>query len=123
MYEVKVFDSFSSGHHLREYDGQCEMPHGHNWRVEVICRSETLNSIGIVLDFKILKQRLKIILDDLDHVNINDLTFFKDVNPSSENIAHYIYDKLKLDNEITEEAEVFRVNVWETDRSCASYYE
>jgi len=123
MYEVKVLGNFSSGHHLRDYAGRCEEPHGHNWHVEVICQSEVLNDLGLVIDFKVLKKKMNLILDSLDHVNINELEYFKTVNPSSENMAFYIFNKLREDGDISSNVIVKRVNVWETTSSCASYYE
>lgn len=123
MYEVKVLTEFAASHHLREYDGTCERRHGHNWKVEVICGSETLDSIGLVIDFRVLKEKVNVILDELDHYDLNECAYFKDVNPSSENIAYYIFSKLRDDASLTEKVRVLRVNVWENDRSCASYYE
>jgi 6-pyruvoyltetrahydropterin/6-carboxytetrahydropterin synthase len=123
MYEVKVIDEFSASHQLRDYIGKCENAHGHNWKVEVICRGKNLNKFGLVFDFKILKEKLGAILEVLDHVNLNDLEYFKKFNPSSENIAYYIYMYLSKDAELIQQAKVLRINVWENDTSCASYYE
>ena len=47
MYEIKVISEFSASHHLRDYGGKCEKAHGHNWKVEVICKGENLNNIQI----------------------------------------------------------------------------
>lgn len=123
MYEVKIQTSFSASHHLRDYEGPCEMRHGHNWKVEVVYVSQTLDQTGMVIDFKILKEKVNAVLAELDHTDLNEVENFKKFNPSSENIAAYIYFNLSKDHTLNEKARLHRVDVWETDRSCASYYE
>jgi len=116
MYSLKVEGSFSSAHNLRGYKGKCEELHGHNWRIEVIVKSEELNNIGIVVDFKELKQKLNAVLEELDHKYLNKLAYFKKVNPTSENIAKYIYKKL-----ITKIPLLDSITVWENATSYATY--
>jgi 6-pyruvoyltetrahydropterin/6-carboxytetrahydropterin synthase len=123
MYEVKVVSDFSASHSLRNYGGKCEFIHGHNWKVEVIYSSLKLDDVGLVIDFKILKERLQIVLEELDHTNLNDVAYFSKFNPSSENISYYIFMCLGKDPVLMSKAKLMRVNVWETDTSCASYYE
>jgi 6-pyruvoyltetrahydropterin/6-carboxytetrahydropterin synthase len=120
VYEILIQDTFSSAHRLREYGGKCEELHGHNWRVDVVVRADRLDDIGLAIDFRILKDHTRRILGALDHAFLNELTPFRDVNPSSENIARYIFDRL---SQALAEApvRVARVNVWESDHSCASY--
>ena len=118
MWEVKVESSFSSAHHLLNYDGACENQHGHNWRVEVFAQGDKLDKSNILIDFKILKQKLNVLLDELDHADLNELKDFKDVSPSSEIISQYIYNRLKEDI-----PQISKVSVWETEKSCASYFE
>lgn len=119
MYRVRVIDSFSSAHNLRNYEGNCERLHGHNWKVEVYLQSEELDDVGMLVDFKILKKELKILLDSLDHIYLNEHPYFKEINPTSENMAKFIYDQLK---------EKFgkmvnKILVWESDNSVAEYFE
>ena len=59
MYSIKVEANFSSAHNLRGYKGKCEELHGHNWKVEVVVSKKKLDKIGMVLDFKYLKDRIK----------------------------------------------------------------
>jgi len=118
MYEVKVKSKFSSAHYLREYKGKCEELHGHNWHVEVTSCDRELNSIGMVVDFGKLKKELNEILQYLDHKHLNEIEHFKTANPTSENIARYIYDKL---TEKAPEIKINAVTVWETDSSAATY--
>lgn len=121
MYELKIKSDFSSAHNLRGYEGACEALHGHNWHVEVFVRSSELNKIGLAVDFKVLKEYTKEVLDRLDHVYLNELEPFKEVNPSSENIAKYIYSELvkKLGSV---DVCVSKVTVYESANSSASYF-
>lgn len=118
MYSVKVEANFSSAHNLRGYKGKCEELHGHNWKVEVVLAKEQLDKIGMVADFKYIRMKLNYVLDKLDHKYLNKITYFKKVNPTSENIAKYIYDQ------VTRLGLVVRlVTVWENATSCATYEE
>ena len=117
MFEVMVEDFFASAHRLLNYEGLCENIHGHNWKVQVFVRGEDLDEAGILIDYKILCKELTTILHLLDHQDINNLKPFKGLSPSSENIAKYIYDQLSLKIK-----GVSKVCVWETDKTCASYW-
>jgi len=122
MYEVTVSSSFSGAHFLKGYQGKCEELHGHNWKVEAKVEAEELDKTGLTLDFKKLKANLSLILKELDHTCLNELTYFNQTNPSAENIAQFIYKKLaKLTN--NKAVRLKKISVWETDTSCASYYE
>jgi len=107
MYELTVHAHFSSAHHLREYQGKCEELHGHNWKVGVRIAADTLDHLGMVIDFKVLKNELHKIIERLDHRNLNDIPPFNVLNPSSENIKII----------------VSKVTVWESDDSSACYSE
>lgn len=122
MYELLIKSDFSGAHNLRGYKGQCEELHGHNWKVEARFSKSCLNDIGIAEDFKILKKKLNAILEKLDHSYLNKLPFFKKKNPSAENIAKYIFDK--LESSFRKKGLLVKsVSVWESDTSCATYYE
>ncbi len=120
MYEVTIRQSFSAAHKLKEIGGACEKLHGHNFIVEVSLCSAALSDTGILIDFRILRQWTDEILNEFDHKCLNDITYFKDASPSSENIARFIYDriaeKIKEDN-----LAVSRVTVWESEDARASY--
>ena len=122
MFKIKILKSFSAAHFLREYQGKCESLHGHNWKVEVIVSREELNETGMVVDFGILKKITVDTLEELDHKHINELEYFFDHNPSSENIAKFIY--YKIGPQIKPYGAIIdQVRVWETDNSCAIYSE
>jgi len=119
MFRAKVMDGFSAAHRLREYQGDCERLHGHNYRVEVAVASQQLDSTGIVMDFRDLKQMLKRVLEGLDHQYLNDLEPFARVNPSAENIARHIFNALS--QEITSPVILEEVTVWENDSCCVTF--
>jgi 6-pyruvoyltetrahydropterin/6-carboxytetrahydropterin synthase len=118
VYKLQVEADFSSAHNLRGYKGKCEELHGHNWKVELTVGSKDLDKTGMVLDFKFLKASLNKILDKLDHKYLNEIDYFKEVNPTSENIAKYIYDSLKSEVPV-----LISITVWESDKARATYYE
>jgi len=118
MYSVKVEGVFSSAHNLRGYKGKCESLHGHNWKVEVTVVKSGLDKIGMVADFKQIKARLSQVLDKLDHKYLNKLAYFRKINPTSENIAEYIYDNLR-----PEIGGLKSVTVWENNTCSATYEE
>ena len=122
MYEIRVRMSFSAAHNLKGYRGKRERLHGHNWTVEAAVSAERLNRQGLAMDFTILKKALKDILERLDHSNLNEHPYFKKANPSSENIAKFIYDRLKA--KLTAHGlQLTAVTVWESENCCATYRE
>ena len=122
MYQLKISSSFASAHNLMNYQGDCENLHGHNWKVDVAVTAQNLDKAGLGIDFKTLKAETKSLLKTLDHKHLNELEPFKDVSPSSENIARYIYQELSrtLNND---NIKVESITVWESDFACAKYYE
>jgi len=125
MFEVTVEAGFSSGHYLRNYHGKCENPHGHNYRVLVTLAGAELDETGLLLDFKLLKNLLKPVVEYLDHRMINDLERFTELNPSAENLARYFFDETSKElREMTGgRVRVKDCTVFETDTSFARYYE
>ena len=122
VFEVYVKTHFSAAHRLEGYAGDCARAHGHNWIVEAYVKCTELDQIGIGIDFRDIKQAVREVLFNLDHFDLNELEPFREVNPSSENIAKYIYQELskKLN---THSAKVSRVKVCETPGAGAYYWE
>jgi len=118
MYEIAIEDTFDAAHCLRDYEGSCSNLHGHTYRVRAAFRFRSLADSGLAFDFKKAKDLLKSILDHLDHKYINELSEFSIQNPSAENIARHIFDRIKDQVE-----QVYSVSVWETPTSCATYFE
>jgi len=118
MHEILVRVRFSAAHQIREYGGNCEELHGHNWTVEVAVQSDALDKLGMVVDFRRLKHVLKGVLGKLDHRMLNDVEPFTEINPTSENIAKYIFDEMKR---TLAEHDIAWVRVWESEDSAATY--
>lgn len=120
MYELKIVGDFAAAHNLRNFRGKCESLHGHNWKVEVVLTGRDLDESGVVLDFAEIKAAAKEVLTELDHRYLNDLPFFATQNPSSENIARYLFRRLseRLNDQ---RVKVTRVSAWESEDACATY--
>ncbi len=121
MYEVMIKTEFASAHNLKFYKGACEALHGHNWKVEITVETDKLDQAGIAVDFNVLKAETNAIVNGLDHIYLNDHEAFKEQNPSSENIARYIFEEVAL--RLGDKAKVKKVTIWETDNAAASYME
>ncbi len=122
MFEISVKTRFSAAHYLRGYSGSCSAVHGHNWDVQAFISGERLDEIGLLTDFRAVRQALELVVDELDHGHLNELPGFATQNPTSENLARYIYQKLGQsinDGRI----HVARVCVFETPDTMACYYE
>jgi 6-pyruvoyltetrahydropterin/6-carboxytetrahydropterin synthase len=122
MYEISIETSFSAAHRLRNYQGNCEALHGHNWKVQVTVQTGSLNDIGLAIDFKILKKITNETLARMDHACLNDIAPFCDINPSSENIARELFKEMKT-SFAPFGVSLSKVSVWESDNAWASYYE
>lgn len=120
MYELKIITEFSAAHNLRNFRGKCEALHGHNWKVEIVLSGKDLDESGVVLDFAEVKAATSEIMSEIDHRYLNDLPFFRENNPSSENIARYIFHRLQ-DIINNERVRIRRVTAWESQDACATY--
>ena len=122
VFEVYIKTHFSAAHALRGYQGDCARLHGHNWIIEAFVKCRELDNIGIGIDFRDIKQEVKDVLKGLDHFNLNELPEFKDINPTSENVAKFIYQSLskKLNSEVVK---VSKIKVSETPGAGAFYWE
>ncbi len=121
MYDIFIKTHFAGAHHLRDYPGDCERPHGHNWKVEVTVRATKLDSCGMGIDFKVLKKTVKEVVDQLDHNDLNTLPAFQEKNPSSEHIAEFIFAKVEALLS-SDHYSLYSVTVLETDNQGLTYY-
>ena len=120
MYELKVVTKFAAAHQLTMVAAKCENMHGHNWKIEVCVTGEKLDDGGVVLDFGEIKKHVAEIMSMLDHKYLNELEFFRQSQPSSENIACLVAGELqqRIDNQ---SVRVSRVTAWESDDASATY--
>jgi 6-pyruvoyltetrahydropterin/6-carboxytetrahydropterin synthase len=123
MFELMVETHFSSAHQLRGYKGECEKLHGHNWKVQVYVLAEKLNEIDLAIDFHELRRLTEEVVSQLDHSFLNDIFPFTEKNPSSENIAKWIFDSLKKKLGDGEDVNLSAVTIWESETCSATYFE
>ena len=120
MYHLTILTHFAAAHNLLNYCGDCENLHGHNWKVEACVTGDKLSPAGVLVDFGDLKKYVRSIMGDLDHKYLNELDYFAYGNPSSENIAIYIANKLQGMIQGSGAA-VSRITVWESENASATY--
>lgn len=95
MFTISVEMSFQASHQLALPDGSKEPAHSHNWSVTAEVAAEKLDNIGVVMDFQALKADLGDILAPFDDSKLDAIAYFQQNNPSAENVAKYIYEKLR----------------------------
>jgi 6-pyruvoyltetrahydropterin/6-carboxytetrahydropterin synthase len=122
MYDVTVKTGFAAAHQLRLYDGKYENLHGHNWTAQVTVEADELDPIGVGIDFVELKAMVEKNLSELDYHNINEVPPFDEQNPSAENIARWLFLKLKVEVN-SNSTRVKRVEICEMEGCGASYFE
>jgi len=107
MYYISKIIRFAASHHLVvDYPTKCAKPHGHNYEAEVFCAAEELDANGMVVDFKLIKER---VVDRLDHHDLNEVLPF---NPTAENLARWICEQIP---------HCYQVTVRETSDNTATY--
>jgi len=121
VYELTVERDFSAAHLMRGYPGACARLHGHNYRVLLSVEGDTLDDCGMLVDFAELKGAFDGILDELDHRNLNEIPPFDEMNPSSENLARYIYERAGA--AVPANVRVVSVTVYESATSSVTYRE
>lgn len=122
MYKLNVTSDFSSAHRLNGYEGLCKNLHGHNWKVRIGITCKKVDKIGMTIDFGEVKKNLHEIMLMLDHTYLNDLEHFKEVNPTSENIAKFIFEEMKKKINVPD-CKMAEVEVWESDITSMIYFE
>ncbi len=123
FWRLAVRSEFSSSHALRNYQGKCENLHGHNFSVEVVVQGDTLTQdTELLLDFSVIKDELKRVLESLDHRDLNATPPFDSLNPSSENLARHIFKQLAPHVQ-KHGVRMYSVTVSEKAAQSATYFE
>jgi len=122
MFELSVKTHFSAAHRLVGYEGLCANPHGHNWEVEIFLRGSRLNDLGMLVDYRDIKAAVREAMKEIDHVDLNQVPAFIRANPTSENLARYVHERLS-ERINTERARISRVTICETPGTSASYWD
>ena len=124
MFEIKVSAEFEAAHRIAGYKGKCDRLHGHSWTVEAAVTGTRLDELGMLVDFKLVKGRLRELLETLDHMFLNDLEpFSAGINPTAENIAKYIYSEMAKAEFLNEDIKLKHIQVWESPKSSVIYTE
>ena len=104
-FQVKRYHDISCGHRVVGHEGKCRNLHGHNYRIHFTCEAPTLDEVGRVVDFSVIKERLCQFLEEYwDHrflvfdedpdlkalLAIDSSITVVDFNPTAENIAEYL---------------------------------
>ena len=117
MLRLRVESHFDAAHKLAGYKGKCGKLHGHTWKVEAFVVGGKLNNVGILIDFKVLKEKLNKIIEKLDHSSLND---FREIgNPTGENISRYIFENLK---DLPKNVRLEKIRVWEGSGFYVEYF-
>jgi 6-pyruvoyltetrahydropterin/6-carboxytetrahydropterin synthase len=121
FWEISTETVVAAAHRLRLTDGEGERLHGHNWRIRAIVRASELDATGWVLDFNRVAGVLRALVEPYEHAFLNEITPFDDLNPTAENLALIVAQGLsaRLNDG---RSRVARVEVWENDSCCATYF-
>jgi 6-pyruvoyltetrahydropterin/6-carboxytetrahydropterin synthase len=111
MFTIICRVEFHASHFLPGYEGDCSKLHGHNFIAEAHVPGEQLDGNGMAIDFRRVKEVLREIVPD--HQHLND---WMDETPSTENLAKRVFWKM-----IEAGIAVCAVTIWETERSGVKY--
>ncbi|MFZ2960134.1 MAG: 6-carboxytetrahydropterin synthase QueD [Candidatus Ozemobacteraceae bacterium] len=109
---------FDAAHFLRGYVGKCANLHGHRWDVAATVAVRELDSIGMSIDFGDIKKLLKTTVNHLDHSFLNEKAPFDTINPTSENIAAWLFHELK---DLIPKGKLKKITVWESPDTWSSF--
>lgn len=120
MYTLTVKSHFDAAHFVRGYSGNCANMHGHRWFVVLKIRRNDLDSLGLAVDFRKVKEVVNSIIDGLDHSLLNDHEYFQRINPTTENLSKFLFEKLA--EPISQVgATLTELEVWESAECGVSY--
>ena len=120
MYEVSCETTFCATHRLTEGGRPIEPNHGHDWKVEAVAAGDTLDRIGVVVDFEHLKKVLGEVAGRFHYKDLNAHPDLAGRSVSAEVVAQYFFDEVKKG--LGEEGRrLVRVRVWEAPGCTATY--
>jgi 6-pyruvoyltetrahydropterin/6-carboxytetrahydropterin synthase len=121
MFTISIETSFWASHQLVLPEGSKEPVHHHNWLVSADVSGDRLNSMAVVMDFQELKAMVDDIVSEFDNMALNEISFFRQNNPSAENVAKYIYEKLRA--KLPEGVKLQNIRVVEEPGCAANFSE
>ncbi len=119
MYFLELVETFSAAHALRDYPGICGRTHGHNWKLRVVLAADATDAQGFTVDYAVLRKTVLDLLHEFDHTDFNDHSYFREVNPTSEKIAEYFYQR--LESELPPSVRLESVRIGETDHFSVTF--
>lgn len=119
MYILELIENFSAAHALRDYPGVCARVHGHNWKLKVVLHADQKDASGMTADYAVLRDIVLKLVHEFDHNILNDHPHFRSVNPTSENLAEYVFDRLQ--DQFPRGVQLDHVQIWETDNFSVIY--
>jgi 6-pyruvoyltetrahydropterin/6-carboxytetrahydropterin synthase len=120
VYEVSYETTFCATHRLTDGGRPIEPLHGHDWRVEVVAAGDTLDRIGVVVDFEHLKKALGEVAGRFHYKDLNEHPDLAGRSISAEVVAHYFFDEVRKGLG-DEGGRLVRVRVWEAPGCTATY--
>ena len=120
QFTIRVEARFEAAHNLREYKGKPEPLHGHSWKVEAKFKCKKLDHEDIGIDYVHVEKAIRQLASRFDHQYINEVAPFDKINPTSENIVRWFFDKLDQP-EIRQNAQLSEVILWEGPEAYVSY--
>ncbi len=121
MFTISVETHFQASHQLILPDGSKEPLHSHDWVVTTTVSSENLDDMGVVMDFRALREMVLNVTAELDNTALGEVEHFRQNNPSAENVAIYVYEKLRV--ELPEGMELRSIEVVEEPGCSAKFGE
>ena len=121
MFTVRVETHFQASHRLTLPDGSKEPAHDHVWLVTADVSSDKLDKMGLVISFQKLKAMMDETIKDFDRTALDTISYFRQNNPSAENVAKYIYGRLRAS--VPESVKLRSVRVMEEPGCWAEFSE
>jgi 6-pyruvoyl-tetrahydropterin synthase len=122
VFEVAYETTFCATHVLHDAGQAIEPRHGHDWRVEVVAAGESLDRLGVVVDFEHLKKAVGEICGRFHYGDLTSHPDFAEQSPSAEAVARYFFHEVKAAMG-REGRHLSRVRVWEAPGCSATYSE
>ncbi|MFW6291636.1 MAG: 6-pyruvoyl trahydropterin synthase family protein [Spirochaetota bacterium] len=125
MFTTGVSRPLRARHFLVGDFGDESVPHAHPYRIELVCRSASLDSNGFSTDIAVMESVLEGVLAEIDDVLLNDLPYFARRQPSLENLALYLVEELRarLTARSASPTEPLEIRIWENEDAWAGYRE
>jgi 6-pyruvoyltetrahydropterin/6-carboxytetrahydropterin synthase len=118
-FTIRVETHFRASHRLRLPDGSREPGHGHDWLVTADVSSGRLDKMGLVMSFQKLQAMLDGAVSDFDEADLDTIDYFRRNNPSAENVAKCVYERLR--DKLPDTVQLRSVSVMEDAGCWASY--